>query len=780
MKKIVLSLLALWMLNHQSIAQRSDCASSPYPIEITQADGSKLTVITKGSESLHYRETAEGYTVLPNKNGIYEYAVHDQSGNLQLSGIKATDQMSNSMMGKQALQKHLRFSPVQENAIKADFFAMNAQAQEMSKTVEVPYPANGNIRVLAICMQFPDELPIYPISALNDLLNQPNYNGTGSFKDYFLDNSYGRLNVTVDVVGWYTSALPRESYGRALNNGSSNPSYMTNVRALIAQGIDSADIVSGVDFSVYDNDNNGSVDGIIVFHSGFGAEQGSNGYIWSHRSSLFGGSVRVKNGKTVSSYCINPLKRNWNGQIRMVGLGVLAHEFGHIMGLPDLYDTQGSSQGSGNFGLMGACGWLNQEQTPCQFEAWSKDQFDWLRPIVVNQVSEFRLPPTTDSSVAIRVNTSRPNEYFLIENRQTKGWDRFLPSRGLAIWHINTQRTNLYPGSNTVNADTSRYGVGLKQADGQRHLERGTNRGDAGDLFPGTLNNRNFNDNTNPSAWLHPQTGVGRVPSRVSVTNITINPDSTVSFRVSMGAAAFISATPVNGCAPLNVRLTNGSIGYETFKWTMPDGTINETDLNPNVIIQEPGTYQVALQIVGTDGVPDSATITINAFPSPKAVMDIVQIGDSIVLNNISEGAAFSQWLFNNNTSSTSNQVIKQVPPSGLSFRLIAFNANGCTDTVQYSTVPFATSLPTTLSQADWKVYPNPSKNVFSIQCAQCQDEVFAQVFNMLGEEVQHAHISDANLQSGYTLSGIEKSGVYFVRMSSVSGSHTIRLIKID
>lgn len=779
MKKIVLSLLALWMLNQQAIAQRSDCAASPYPIEITQANGTKLTVITKGTESLHYRETAEGYTILPNKDGIYEYAVLDQSGNLQLSGFAAADQIGATMMGKQALQKHLRFSTIQEQAIKADFFAMSAQALEMGKTVEVPYPANGNIRVLAICMQFPDELPIYPISALNDLLNQPNYNGTGSFKDYFRDNSFGKLNVTVDVVGWYTSSLPRESYGRNLNNGATNSNYMTNVRALIAQGIDSADIRGGVDFSIYDNDNNGSVDGIIVFHAGFGAEQSMNGYIWSHRSSLWGNSVRVKNGKTVSSYCINPLKRVWNGETTMVGLGVLAHEFGHIMGLPDLYDTQGSSQGIGNFGLMGACGWLNREQTPCQLEAWSKDQFDWVRPVIVNQISEWRIPQSTDSAFAIRLNTPRANEYYLIENKQPKGWDKFVPGRGLAIWHINTQRTSLYPGSNNVNADTARYGVGLIQADGQRHLERGTNRGDAGDLFPGTLNNRNFNENTNPAALLHTQSGT-RVPSRISISNIVINADSSVSFRVSMGAAAFFTASPASGCAPLNVRLNNSSVGFERFEWLLPDGATDSTNLNPNFVFTEPGTYQVKLKVVGSDGIADSSIITINTFPSPKADMDIVQIGDSIVFTNRSVDAAFTQWLFNNNTSSTANQVIKQVPTEGLSVRLIAFNNNGCSDTVSYSTVPFATSLPATLSQADWKVYPNPSKDVFYIQCAQCNENVFAQVFNLLGEEVYNTQITPEILHSGYALNGIQKSGVYVVRMSSAIGTHTIRLVKVE
>lgn len=760
-------------------AQRSNCVSSPYPIEVTQPNGNKLFIYTKGTEALHYKETQEGYTIIPNKEGIYEYALVDEKGQLQLSGIAAKNNISETLAGKQDIPKHIRFSDIQERAIIADFEAMSGEIHQLNKTVEVSYPVNGNIKVLAICMQFPDMLPLYPISALNDLMNQTNYNGTGSFKDFFNVNSYGKLNVQVDFAGWYTSTLNRESYGRNLNNGSNNPSYMTNVRNLIAQGIDSADSKGNVDFTRYDNDSNGEVDGIIVFHAGYGAEQGMNGYIWSHRSSLFGSNSRIKDGVAIRNYCINPTVRNWSGEIRMVGLGVLTHEFGHIMGLPDLYDTQGSSEGSGNFGLMSACGWLNQERTPCQLEAWSKDQFGWITPIVVNNTADITLPNTLDSSVAIRVNTSRGNEYFLIENRQQKGWDRFLPSRGLAIWHINTQRTSLYPGSNTVNTDTARYGVGLKQADGQRHLERGTNRGDQGDLFPGSTNNRNFTDNSNPNSKLHYTLSGVKQPSNVSITNITQNADSTITFKLSLGTVAAMAVSPQSGCAPLTVSLNNNSIGAVSYKWYLPDGATIENS-NPQFTLTTPGNFLFSLVVYDTNGVAAdsiSQSVTVNA--SPDASFTVTQIGDSLFLNNTSTSSAYGQWRFSSGVTSTANQLKIKIPTTGFTYYYLAFSSNGCTDTAFGEATPFPTGIHEEMYLRSFSAYPNPFDKGCNIRIDALHESLYTiKAYNIVGEVVYSYTNTLSQGKQTLTFGESLPDGVYFVTIQTEGEQKTLRVIK--
>ena len=777
------AIIFILTLTNSAFSQRSICAASPYPIEVVQPDGSKLTVVTIGNEMLNYRETVEGYTMLSNHEGIYEYAVLDSKGNLQLSGIKAKNNISESTLNKTLPQKHLRFSTIQQQAIQQDFAAFQSDVIEMNKTVEVNYPTMGDIRIIAICMQFPDEAALYPTSAVSDLLNQPNYNSTGSFRDYFLANSYGKLRTQVDVFGWYTTALNRESYGRNLNNGTVNAAYNANVRNLVRQAIDSADIKGNANFALYDNDSNGSVEGIILFHAGYGAEQGLNGYIWSHRSSLPSTGAPVKDGKTIRNYCVNPIKRNWSGTNTMVGLGVLAHEFGHIMGLPDLYDTGDNSEGIGNYGLMGGCGWLNQERTPCQYESWSKDQFGWLNPIVINTGGDYELKHTLDTAICYRINTARANEYFLLENRQQKGWDRFLPSRGLAIWHINTQRTSLYPGSNTVNTDTAQLGVGLKQADGQRNLERGTNRGDAGDLYPGSTSNTSFNNFTNPSSKLHYKIGGVNQASNVSISNITQRTnDSVIVFRLGLANAAVFSPSIATGCAPLKVTLNNFSTNVNSFKWFFPDNSTDTTTLSPQFTFTKPGQNVVSLVLYENGIVADSTSQIITVLESPKASISYTQIGDQVIIKNTTAASGtFHQWKIGAGSTSSLDSVSLTVPSSGLTVTLYVFGSNGCTDSIARNFVPFTTGLENITAIQGISVYPNPFSQQFDLNYTLTSStSTVITLYNVLGKEVYQEYKPTSNGQQTVhiPLSENLNTGIYFLTLRTETETKTIRVLK--
>ncbi|MCC6684115.1 MAG: immune inhibitor A, partial [Bacteroidia bacterium] len=211
-------------------------------------------------------------------------------------------------------------------------------------------------------------------------------------------------------------------------------------------------------------------------------------------------------------YCVTHETRS---TVNMVGIGVFVHEFGHILGLPDLYDVSYVSEGIGNWGVMGGGCWLNGEKTPCHFDAWSKMQLGWQQPLVISQEKTYTLPACVDSNISFKILTPNSNEYFLLENMQKRKFDTYLPGKGLAIWHINTYKTSLYPGNNSINTDTTDQGVSLTEADGLRHLDRGSNQGDPGDLFPGAKSKRIFEDESYPSAKMN-----DGFPSGVKVTEI--------------------------------------------------------------------------------------------------------------------------------------------------------------------------------------------------------------------------------------------------------------------
>ncbi|NOG56816.1 MAG: M6 family metalloprotease domain-containing protein [Bacteroidetes bacterium] len=506
----------------------TNCKVSPDPTLVMQADGSQITIFGKGTMVNSWTETMDGYSVVLNANGIYEYA-DKINGNLVNSGIKANDPAFRTV----AELGYLNSKP---KSIKPNLDPLKQAVlnQVRNQVLSKSFPTTGNVKVLALLIDYPDLQKTFTKANFDSLMNGNNYrNGDGSFKMFYQTASHGQLIIDVDVYGWYRASHGYAYYGN--NNGSGRAAD------LVREAVNAAE-TAGVNFALYDNNNDNAVDGILAVHAGPGAEQGSqNQYIWSHRWVLNGGTLGsvYYDGVYINDYMINPETRTSGSSQNIVGIGVICHEFGHNLGLPDLYDTDnsnGSSEGIGNWGLMGGAGWLGGEHRPGNFCAWSKIKNNWDTPtmLTIGQSGSYTIPPASTSQNQIfRINTNQNNEYFLLENRQKVGIDIELNGEGLAIWHINTSKTN--GAGNGVNADENLKGVDLEEADGSKHLDNGINRGDNGDLFPGSSNNQTFDDNTNPNAknYLNGNTGL-------QIRNIT----------ESGNMVSFDFGPPVTGAAP--------------------------------------------------------------------------------------------------------------------------------------------------------------------------------------------------------------------------------------
>jgi len=781
MKKVFILSFLLISVTISAFAQRSNCGSSPYPLTIDQPDGSSVTYRITGNELIHYYQTLDGYTILKNSNGVFEYAIADNSGDMVLSGIKAQSQTPTSFYKNQTIVPGFKYSKRQIDAIIAanpDFYANT----DLGKAASGSFPSLGKNKMLVLLIQFPDEPAIYAKANFDSLMMQTNYNGTGCFNDVYKANSFGKFELDAKAHGWFTASLPRASYGKTNNDGTPNPNYMTRVKQLITEAINQAD-AEGVDFSQYDNNKDGKLDGLVVFQSGFGAEQGLDGYVWSHRSSI---TAVVKDGVSISSYCINPAKRKWNNMTEMVGIGVVSHEFGHILGLPDLYDTNDNSEGAGNWSLMAGGPWLNSEKTPAQHDPWCKTELGWLNTTQISSNGTYVLSPSVDSNRVYRINTPLSSEYFLLENKQQKRWDKFLPGKGLIIWHINTNKTNLWPSSNTVNTDTARFGVGVMQADGLRHLEKKVNRGDAGDPFPGTTSNKNFTPFTNPSSALHPNGQGVRTMSNVSITNITINPDSSITFNFGNKASAAFSPSAISGCAPLIVNFVNNSAFIDNFEWSFGDGT-TATTKNATKVYTSSGSYEVKLVIIDSVGTRvDSATQTINVLVSPKSSFELTR-GDSntFYLSNKSTDAGYIVWRFGTNqTSTAANPTYKIIGTESIPFYLVAYTFSGCTDTswgeLSYWPVGIAEEMQNISSL---KSYPNPFKNSLSVSFNALKNEnIRIRLFDLTGQLI--SEFFNGRAQSGlnefeFSTNNL-KPTFYMLNIDGESGSKTLKVFKTD
>lgn len=409
---------------------------------------------------------------------------------------------------------------------------------------------SGNFKILTLLVDFSDN--IAQVNAVNfDTLVYVDV--SGSVNNFYRENSYNNLSIVSPIypstLGWYRAP---QTYSYYVNNQYGiYGTYPNNCQKLVEDLIFLADPF--VDFSQFDNDSDGYVDGLIIAHAGPGAElTGLNTDIWSHK---WGITPQSMDGVLISTYCMNPEYWQTPGDIT---LGVYCHELGHVLGLPDLYDYDQSpdspSRGVGYWSLMAGGSWSGPSGlggSPSHLDAWSKLFLSFLGPIVpsVDQYGvSFPQVETNQIIYKLWTNGAPGSEYFLVENRQQVGYDAFLPSSGMMIWHIDDNIPNndreWYPGY----TDSSHYKVALEQADGLWEMEHNSSSGDAGDPYPGSTVNRTFSGVSTPNSDAY-----SFAPTQVSVSNIS-NSQATMTADVIIGSPQDI-ANDSDGLLPERVRL---------------------------------------------------------------------------------------------------------------------------------------------------------------------------------------------------------------------------------
>ena len=373
-------------------------------------------------------------------------------------------------------------------------------------------------------------------------------NSTGTMKEYYNEISYGNFLVDGTADGWYQSTY---TMAQAVDN----------VKQYVAEIAELAD--PDFDYTQFDNDgpdnipnsgdDDGYVDGIIVVYSGCGAEwYPGNDNIWPHKSSL--GSYEYEtddlgaNGSNVivKSYAVNPELAGggdcYTNTIRPIG--VYAHEFGHILGLPDLYDrdnSNGGSEGIGHWCLMASGSWQGWGgDTPAHMSSWCKSEMGWLEPVVLSSDEiSLNIPQVETNPYAVKIweDDYFWSRYFLVENRQAVGFDSDLEGPGLIIYHVDENRRygSYRFSSGPANDDETHKLVDVEEADGLDDMDNEVNRGDAGDPFPGTSNNFTFNDNSYPSASRYDNNETGIAVFNISSSDSLMTAD--VNIRPQYGYA---------------------------------------------------------------------------------------------------------------------------------------------------------------------------------------------------------------------------------------------------
>ena len=581
MKKIVL--VSLFMLS--VFFYMSDVSygvpAAPAVYEFTQPDGTVISARQWGDEWLHGWETADGYSVIRDKNtGNWTYAETDADGRLVSSA-----KIVGKFLDTDNLQKHLR--PTGNALLK--ILSLRPAPSAIDKVI----PPSGTANIPVFLINFNDTTTAYTVSDFDTLLFGT---GNNSMKDYYEEVSYGAFSVSAGpsgIAGWISAANTHDYYGRNDIFG-----FDKWPGTLVREAVAAAD--GAFDFAPYDQDGDCYVDVVNIIHQGSGEEAGGPATdIWSHswdlNSAYFfrysDGGEYVTNDACpaggfikVNDYVIQP-ETLWDEQQTM---GVFAHEYGHALGLPDLYDTDYSSEAIGEWGLMAAGSWNYVSfpgDRPSHMSAWSKYALGWVTPTQVT--GTMTAEPIQQASANADVyqflpgSPSTGGEYFLVENRQRAGFDAGLPGDGLLIWHIDESRANnnkeCYPPADCTD---THYRVSVEQADAEWDLEKGINSGDNGDPFPGSAVNTSFTGATSPNSNLYNNT-----PTNVSVTNIsssgaTMNATLSIEPPITLLITPPLLTTVAPGdvLGPFTVTATNNTASYypfNVFRYViMPDSAI--------------------------------------------------------------------------------------------------------------------------------------------------------------------------------------------------------------
>ncbi len=379
------------------------------------------------------------------------------------------------------------------------------------------------------------------------------------FIDFWKEVSYDKLTISVATsTNVYTLPHTMSYYGSESSDSLENLIY-DSVTAAKADH----------DLTLFD--------AILIVHSGVGEESDVLGDTANDIWSLYYSNSSIATNASPDATCSNCLEvTGANGTKRITEaiimpqsdsqdefiidpLGVYVHEFGHWLGLPDLYCTAGTNcipDGVGKWSLMGdgiynysadladCPASVNQcpyGSSPAHLDAWSKMFLGWVTPettVPPADIGSHVFDPVENSPniVKIQASSSTPTQYFLLENRQMIGYDKGLPGHGLLIWLIDDSVININFPSNAINNNRYRPGVRVIEADNDWNLQlygctAPDDCGSAGDPFPGSTNNISFTLHStppstaySPASWVNVRNIIETAPTNTITADIGFAP----------------------------------------------------------------------------------------------------------------------------------------------------------------------------------------------------------------------------------------------------------------
>jgi|GEM_PF-811335 len=497
------------------------------PFQAMLDDGRPVTVRLTGDEFFHYYVDEEGNELERLTDGRYS--------RVQSPWLSAARRMGGEQRRKMAYGRRMQRAVA---ARKAGTF-------------------KGTKKGLVILVSYTDVKiqEKHTREVFDAMFNEEGYseNGhIGSVRDYFKAQSYGTFEIDFDVVGPYTLEHEMKYYGENDRQGND-----LRVGAMIAEAVRLAD--ADVNYKDYDWDGDGEVDQVFVVYAGYSAAAGgSSNSIWPVEwwlsSSDYGRTIRL-DGVRIDQFACSSELLGGSDSTALAGIGTACHEFSHCLGLPDFYDT---TPDGGNFGLdcwsvmdYGCYNGTYDDEgysngnIPCGYTAYERMACGWLQPTVLSEGTTVSgMKALTDAPEAyIIYNDACRDEYYLLENRQQKSWNKADSGHGMLILHVDYDEQAWL--DNVVNNVSTHQRCTIIPADNSFFGRYGfaTAAELAGDPWPGTSGNTSLTDTSKPAATLYNKAADGRLLMGKPIEDIK-EADGLISFFF-MGGNAGTLRTPM-------------------------------------------------------------------------------------------------------------------------------------------------------------------------------------------------------------------------------------------
>ena len=451
---------------------------------VRQPDGTSLRIQKVGDEWMHFTLNEAGEILTYDDDGYYRLAKVDARGGLVSTGVKAGSREAAGIGVK------LTDLDLEDLSVKRAADGRRRAPQSGLGLSYSTYPRLGSPKGLIILVEYSDvkfDDTYDGKTYFNEMINGKNFDmfgGTGSALEYFTEQSGGKFTPSFDVLGPVTLPHNQYYYGHNDYRGIDE-----NAHLMLVDAVDILDPT--VDFSIYDTDGDGVVDNVYIIYAGQGeASYGNASTVWPHSWDLSSAYINKRvDGVRIDHYaCSNEWEKN-----RPDGVGTFIHEFSHVMGLPDLYHTTNSNAEytPGEYSVLDYGPYNNEGRTPPNYGAYERNAMGWNEPIMLDENMTVTLNNISSGEFGL-IPTSKTSEFFLLENRQLEGWDKYLPNHGLLIWHIDYVKSVF--DNNVVNNTRSHQYVDIVEANNNPDYDYAE-----GFTFPGTTGKNSFTSETVPA-----------------------------------------------------------------------------------------------------------------------------------------------------------------------------------------------------------------------------------------------------------------------------------------